>query len=146
MSTFFSFCKALSTVAVLASTALHTSAIAQSSDTRAIYVNSVCKYPVRLVVHHKDSQADHHPHGWYVFEAYEENRLQANEVVLRQMVGENLYFYAETLKRSGVPELVWGGSDASASIEGLSYGLKRAHLFVNARGQLELKLTCNEKS
>ncbi len=146
MSTFFSLRKTISTVAVVACTALHASAMAQQLDARAIYVNSVCKYPVRLVVHHKDSQADHHPHGWYVFEAYEENRLQANDVVLRQVVGENLYFYAETLRRSGVPEMVWGGSDATASFEGVSYDLKRAHLFVNQRGQLELKLTCRETS
>lgn len=143
MSTFFSLCKAIATFAVVTSAALHGSAIAQQADTRAIYVNSFCKYPVRVVVHHKDSQANHHPHGWYVFDAYEESRLQASDVVLRQVVGENLYFYAETVRRSGVPELVWGGSDATASFEGVSYDLKRAHLFVNKSGQLELKLTCS---
>jgi hypothetical protein len=116
---------------------------AQSLDTRTLYANSHCQHPIRLMVHHKDSTNPHHAHGWYEFRAYQENRLQANNVVLRQVVGEPLYVYAETVGGPGVPLQVWGGTDATVSFAGVNYGMRRVGLTVNTRGELEFGFSCS---
>ena len=134
-------CAALCALAAASTVSLP--AMAQA-DTRPLFINSSCKYPVRLLVHHKDSRHEHHPHGWYTFEAYEENRLQANDVTLRQVVGEDLFIFAETVQRSGVPGLTWGGNDSTTVFQGVQFSLRKANLFVNQKGDLEVKLTCSE--
>lgn len=115
---------------------------AQQYYTRYIYANSVCRYPIRMMVYHKDSENNYHPHGWYNFRPYEESRLKAHNVVLRQVVGYDLYFYAETDNRYNVPAMSWARGDAAVNFEGIYYNLTRANLFVNTKGELEFKLSC----
>lgn len=116
-------------------------ASAQRLETRELYANSLCKHPLRLLVYHKDSESAYHPHAWYHFRPYEESRLQASDVTLRQVVGYELYIYAET-HGSGVPRLTWGGKDGTAKFEGLFYSLRKVPLTVNQYGHLEFQLTC----
>jgi hypothetical protein len=116
-----------------------TVSVSHAQETRVLYANSLCKYPMRIMVHHKDSQSDHHTHAWYFFGPYEENRLVANDIVLRQVVGESLYVYAETLEGR---LLIWEGRDAKTSFKGVYYNLRRVPLTVNQRGELEFKFTC----
>jgi hypothetical protein len=107
---------------------------AQLPETRVLYANSLCKYPMRIMVHHKDSQSDHHTHAWYFFGPYEENRLVANDVVLRQVVGESLYVYAETIE--GRYPLVWQGRDAKTrpSKNGQKGSLFLPRMWTSSRG------------
>ncbi len=112
-------------------------------ETRFLYANSECKYPIRIMLHHKDGPNDHHPHAWYVFRPYEENRVQDNNVVLRQVVGANLYVYAETLADSNVPAMSWRGTDRMVLFNNVYYPMMRVPLIMNARGELEFKLRCD---
>ena len=118
-----------------------TVSVSHAQETRVLFANSLCKYPMRIMVHHKDSQGDHHTHAWYFFAAYGEDRLAANSVVLRQVVGENLYVYAETLEGR---LFVWEGRDAKTIFDGRYYNLRRVPLTVNQRGELEFKFTCSD--
>ncbi|MET3603219.1 hypothetical protein ABIC99_001003 [Sphaerotilus sulfidivorans] len=117
-------------------------ASAQLVDTRILFANSKCKYPIRFLIHHKDSDNPHHPHAWYHFRPWEEKRLQANDVVLRQIVGQPLYLFAETIQEPGVPGLIWGGDDAIATLNDVGYRLRRVSLTVNSRGELEFEFNC----
>lgn len=129
-------------VASLLAVAVVQPAKAQELDKRILFANSKCNYPIRFLIHHKDSDSPHHAHAWYHFRPWEEKRLQANEVVLRQIVGQPLYLFAETLQEPGVPGLVWGGNDAVATIDDVGYRLRRVPLAVNGRGELEFEFTC----
>jgi hypothetical protein len=124
-------------------TALTLAAVSSPSsaqETRYLYANSLCKHPMRILVYHKDTQAPHHAHAWYFFRPYEENRLQASGVVLRQIVGADLYVYAETTEG----ELYyWRGTDVNVMWDNVYYQLRRMPLTVNARGELEFRFTCS---
>ncbi|MHC5596195.1 MAG: hypothetical protein ACYTXC_09605 [Nostoc sp.] len=87
---------------------------AQDVERRFLYANSKCKYPIRFLVYHKDSGNPQHAHAWYNFRPYEEKGLEANDVVLRQIVAIPLYIYAETLNEPKVPKIIWAGNDAVA--------------------------------
>lgn len=115
---------------------------AQQYMSRYIYANSVCAHPIRMMVYHKDSYNNYHTHGWYYFKPYEESRLKANDVVLRQLVGYDLYVYAETDTRYGAPSLTWAKGDTVAAFEGTYYNMTRVNTFVDGRGDLEFKLSC----
>jgi hypothetical protein len=115
---------------------------AQELDKRILFANSKCKYPIRFLIHHKDSENPHHPHAWYEFRPWQENRLEANNVLLRQIVGQPLYIFAETLKEPGVPELIWGGTDATANLNNVGYRLRQTPLVVNSKGELEFEFNC----
>lgn len=116
---------------------------AQLLETRVLYANSYCAHPVRIMVLHKDSTHAHHVHAWYEFRPYQESRLEDRGVVLRQVVGADLYFYAETLTGGNTPALTWRGNDATGTFNNVNYPMRRTTLTVNARGELEFSLTCN---
>jgi hypothetical protein len=118
-----------------------TVSVSHAQETRVLYANSLCKYPMRIIVYHKDSQSPHHPHGWYFFKPYGESRLEDYGVVLRQIVGANLYVYAETTEGR---HFVWDGTDARTLFNGVYYNLRRAPLTVNQHGELEFKFECLE--
>lgn len=137
------FCRRLAFTA-LAWVGMGAVQVAQSQELekRTLFANSRCKHPIRFLIHHKDSENPHHSHAWYHFRPFEEKRLQANDVVLRQVVGQSLYLYAETLQEPGVPSLIWGGNDAIANFNNVGYRLRRVPLEVNGRGELEFEFTC----
>jgi hypothetical protein len=116
---------------------------AVGAGTRFLYANSLCRYPMRILVHHRDSQSPHHTHAWYSFRPYAESRLEANGVVLRQTDGESLFVYAETVPGPGVPSLVWSGNDARTTVNGVNYNLRRLSANLNSRGELEFQFTCS---
>lgn len=112
---------------------------------RSIYVNSYCKHPLQILVHHRDRGNSYHTHAWWTFEAFDESRLSSINVTLQQIEGEPLYYFAETITRPGVPYQVWGGEGLSAvttTFNGVEYKLRRASLTVNSQGDYELTLTC----
>ena len=114
-----------------------------AAETRELYANSLCEYPVRILVLHADSASGYRPQGWYAFPPYHESRLSSRGGgVLRQVVGYNLYIYAETAQGAGVPRLTWGGEDARTQFQGVTYSLRKIPLSVNQSGQLEFDLTC----
>lgn len=121
---------------------LCTPASAQSYETRYLYAKSQCRYPLRLLVHHRDSGNPHHTHAWYVLDPYEGIRLEDRNVTLRQIVGEDLYAFAETVGANS-PAMQWAGSDQSTSFDGVYYRLFRARLFVNQNGDLQVTLRCD---
>lgn len=116
-------------------------ASAQELERRYIFANSYCKHPIRLLVHHKDSQRPHHTHAWYTLAPYEETRLADSGVTLMQIVGEPVYVFAETTG-PGAPSYQWAGSDAMTSYNGVNYRLRQVALTVNKRGELEFGLSC----
>jgi hypothetical protein len=115
---------------------------AQDFDRRFLYANSKCRYPIRFLVYHKDSNLPQHAHAWYYFRPYEEKRLEANDVVLSQIVGVPLYIYAETVREPRVPELIWAGNDAIAFFNDVGYRVKKVPLIVNSKGYLEFEFYC----
>jgi hypothetical protein len=118
-----------------------TPALAQRPpELRDLYANSHCRFPLRLLVHHKDSDYPYHSHGWYQFKPYDEDRLLASGVILRQIVGLDVYIFAETTDGS---RRVWGGNDATTTFNGVTYRLRRVPLTVNDKGYLEFRLTCD---
>lgn len=115
---------------------------AQDFDRRYLYANSRCKYPIRFLVYHKDSNNPQHAHAWYHFQPYEEKGLEANGVVLRQIVGVPFYIYAETLPEPGVPNRIWAGNDAIADFNDVGYSVRKMPLIVNSKGELEFTFYC----
>ena len=129
-------------VAIYAST-IATSLQAQELDKRILFAYNKCKYPIRFLVHHRDSEAPHHPHAWYNFNKSEATQLSDNGITLRHVVGQPLYIYAETIQKTGVPFLIWGGTAATASLNNVSYRLVQVPLAVNGRGELEFEVSCD---
>lgn len=127
---------------VIASLLAPTSGEAQPTRERPIYANSLCDRPISFLIYHKDAgTTEYHVHGWYTFARYAESRLSANGVTLRQLVGSELYFYGETTDPDG-PNVTWRGT-TYATFEGVRYPFQPLALTVNARGELEFKLTCS---
>jgi hypothetical protein len=121
--------------------AASTTAEAQPTRERTIYANSLCDRPISFLIYHKDAgNADYHTHGWFTFAPYAENRLSANGVTLKQLVGSELYFYGETTDPNG-GSVTWRGN-SYATFEGVNYAFQPLSLTVNSRGELEFKLTC----
>lgn len=120
-----------------------TSLQAQELDKKILFAHNKCKYPIRFLVHHRDSEAPHHPHAWYNYSKSEATQLSANGITLRHVVGQPLYIYAETIPKIEVPFLVWGGTDATASFNNVSYRLVQIPLAVNGRGELEFEFRCD---
>lgn len=118
-----------------------TTALAQNLETRVLFANSYCKHSVRFLIHHKDSVHPHHSHAWYYFSPWEGKRLQAGGITLRQIVGENLYIFAETVNKD--PPLQWSGNDAQTVFNNVTYTLKKVPLLVNSRGELEFRFSCS---
>lgn len=58
-------------VASLLAVAVVQPAKAQELDKRILFANSKCKYPIRFLIHHKDSDSPHHAHAWYHFRPWE---------------------------------------------------------------------------
>lgn len=114
------------------------------AETRVLYANSLCQYPIRILILHAHDTRAYDAHAWYDFPPYFENRLNAEGTILRQVVGYDLYIYAETVEEAGVPQMTWGGEDATTEFQGVFYSLRKVPLTVNQRGELEFQLTCPE--
>jgi len=105
---------------------------------RYISFQNSCGTAIRLYISHADGYRNWHVHGPFVIQAYGGPiRLEANNITLTQTENHDLYFYAESLDGSGV----WEGTEHSASLNGVTYRMRRAAVTVTG-GWLNARLTC----
>jgi hypothetical protein len=123
--------------AVLATTP--TPAFAQAQ--RVIAIRNDCRHPIEFIIHHADSgNNQHHPHAWYSLDAYSDtDTFQDNGVILRQLDGRTLYFYAQTTNGTGI---YWQGSGPAVNWGGARFRTMPMNTSVDDQGRLFARVTC----